>query len=224
MKLIDLLVKELPSRGGWPEEAEYCWQDFDKEVRPESSGFGFYLNELAENHRAMRSGNPEPGDTNCVTREQYEAAVAALQQEAWNGEGLPTVGTECEWQDKNTKQWQSVTVVYASEWVIVIRDHGLDAVELGIDIFGDEERKKFRPIRTEAECQREAVIDTLANLCHRGDPGDDAQSIYDAIAAHKITGVTLVPTVSQIVRAIEKCSREDAERIVALLNGGNITE
>lgn len=29
MKLIDLLVKELPKRGGWPEAANYVVQDYD---------------------------------------------------------------------------------------------------------------------------------------------------------------------------------------------------
>lgn len=76
MKLIELLVKELPKRGGWPERAKYAWQDWDKQVRPESHGLGFYANELADNHRRRGDANPEPGDDNCVTRAQYEAALA----------------------------------------------------------------------------------------------------------------------------------------------------
>lgn len=47
------------------------------------------------------------------------------------------------------------------------------------------------PVGREAERQREEVIDSIANLCHRGDPGDDATSIYNAIAAGNIPGVKL---------------------------------
>lgn len=73
MKLIDLLVKELPKRGGWPEGvADYkyyagsaiAFDEYDREVR------GFRLDIKISEKTASK-----------VTREQYESALAA--SEGW---------------------------------------------------------------------------------------------------------------------------------------------
>lgn len=119
----------------------------------------------------------------------------------WNGEGLPPVGTRCEWQDKNTKKWMAVTVTYLSEWVTVIReDKDGDAAEIAIENYGDEERINFRPIHTEAEHKRdEAVIHLTDAICMDGNVavvGQATASVYagrviDAIAAGRIPHITL---------------------------------
>lgn len=120
----------------------------------------------------------------------------------WNGDGLPPVGCECEWQDKNTKQWNPVKVVYASEWVTVIREinkeKGDDLVEIAIENYGDDARLKFRPTRSEAERKRH---DATQALCYAGGgigKVDESAGIgscwfdmYDAIAAGEIPGVKL---------------------------------
>ncbi|MBE9269767.1 hypothetical protein IRD59_24850 [Klebsiella pneumoniae] len=106
-----------------------------------------------------------------VTREQYEAT-------GWDGVGLPPIGVECEWQDKNTGEWQPVKVVYASEWVTVIREineeKGDDLVEIAIENYGDDARLKFRPLRTEAE----RAIDEMVRLS--GVSIGAAKILYDA--------------------------------------------
>lgn len=90
MKLIDVLVEELPKRGGWPEGAKCITQDRDWKVEPASchpsvakcdgDGFwflnssrigGFEVDALASDHT-----------TAIITREQYEAALAA-KNEGW---------------------------------------------------------------------------------------------------------------------------------------------
>lgn len=118
----------------------------------------------------------------------------------WNGEGLPPVGCECEWQDKNTKQWQPVKVVYASEWVTVVREineeRGDDLVEVAIENYGDDSRLKFRPIRSEAERKRDAAIEQMIKIATiyttKSLSLDLAlNSIYNAIAAGEITGMKL---------------------------------
>ena len=118
----------------------------------------------------------------------------------WNGDGLPPVGCECEWQDRNTKQWIKVSIVYASEWVTVIREDKIaDPVEISIENYGDEERKKFRPVRTEAEIKREEGIDGVVQFCinYHGYPKGAEQylrvatALYDAIAAGEIPHITL---------------------------------
>lgn len=73
MKLIDLLVKELPKRGGWPIKVTSIGQDYDRELMFYGRGkprTGIILNELAVDHR--KCGDSDKG----VTRSQYEAALA----------------------------------------------------------------------------------------------------------------------------------------------------
>lgn len=81
MKLIDLLVKELPKRGGWPEGALNATQDKDGEVC-------FSAGAVPEFGYAAWAGGDWCGNefytirasdyaTAIVTREQYEASLAA---------------------------------------------------------------------------------------------------------------------------------------------------
>ena len=115
---------------------------------------------------------------------------------AWDGEGLPTVGCECEWQDKNTKLWIPVVIAYSSEWVTVVRELKPlkvgDAVECCINNFGEEERLHFRPIRSEADNKRDAAISAIDAACLLiRDASKTAEAIYDAIAAGDIPGVKI---------------------------------
>lgn len=84
MKLIDLLVKELPARGGWPEGTEYAVQDIDGEIKfgkmiakllkPSSTGV-WHRGAQNEMDR-FNSTECEDWQTSIVTREQYEAAIS----------------------------------------------------------------------------------------------------------------------------------------------------
>ena len=74
MKLIDLLVKELPRRGGWPDGVTHIGQDYDRELRFYGRGeprTGIILDELAVDHRKI--GASDKG----VTKSQYDSALAA---------------------------------------------------------------------------------------------------------------------------------------------------
>lgn len=87
MKLIDMLVEELPKRGGWPEKVTHIGQDFDRELMFYGRGnvrSGIFLDQLAADHRK----HGEKGTK--ITREQYEAALAA-KNEGWIDWG----GGEC---------------------------------------------------------------------------------------------------------------------------------
>lgn len=191
MKLIDILVQELPKRGGWPEGVARLAQDPDGDLQKLSnrdawfmSGAGWngdgredFFGEYIKNMSIIA----EDHATAIVTRGQYEAA---LKQSVWDGTSLPPVGVECEWQDKNTKKWVGVLVVYASEWVTVIRENEpVDPVELAIENYGDEARRKFRPVRSE---RGEAIDELASTIC--GDIPDTgmatavmyATRIYDA--------------------------------------------
>lgn len=210
MKLIDLLVRELPKRGGWREDWMTITQDSDgylccwKYDDPKYNGFGWghisgkglsgYF--LFDDDDGLSCDNAE----SIVTRDQYQLALAASQKVEWSSDGLPPVGCECEWRDKNTKQWQPVKVVYASEWVTVIREinkeKGNDLVEIAIENYGDDARLKFRPIRSEADKKRDAVVEAIDYWLPEFIPYTPneyyhAKKLYDAIAAGKIPGVKL---------------------------------
>ena len=87
MKLIDLLVKELPRRGGWPEGVTHIGQDYDRELRfygRGEPGTGIIPDELAVDHRKI--GASDKG----VTKSQYEAALAASNDWIeWHGGECP---------------------------------------------------------------------------------------------------------------------------------------
>lgn len=201
MTLLELLVQELPKRGGWEFIGDSVFQDYDGELRVYYNGnsfTGIYL-ELCDCYRESGFSHSSLPDHGIVTREQYEAALAASKHPEWNGEGLPPVGTKCEWQDKNTKAWLPVLVVYQSEWVTVIREADkIDVVEIAIENYGDEACRQFRPIRTEAERKRKEIAQQMCNLFGNGIEIDEKEgygkawlNVYDGIAAGKIPGVKL---------------------------------
>lgn len=86
MKLIDILVEELPKRGGWHDDSDEMRQSqFDCEIYTESKFLpDFYVGERAEDN----------GIDNGVTREQYEAALAAKNDGwiEWSGGECPVPG------------------------------------------------------------------------------------------------------------------------------------
>lgn len=194
MTLLELLVKELPNRGGWPQGAVRAYQS-------EVDGEVYFFNKNEE-YTEENNGDDKwyfdstttRGAGNGITREQYEAA----QKPAWNGEGLPPVGTECESAQPGQINWNKFKVV---------------AVESG-SVFGfwyngtssalDGDKWLFRQIRTEADRKREEAV---AAICVAGGGlpfgtgrkiegskhvvGQAWFDVYDAIAAGKIPGVEL---------------------------------
>lgn len=89
MKLIDLLVRELPKRGGWPDGASNAWQStYDGEV--------YFCKENGHHSEGNNGGTKwyfeiafDRGIKHAVTREQYEEALAA--SEGW----IEWTGGEC---------------------------------------------------------------------------------------------------------------------------------
>lgn len=105
---------------------------------------------------------------------------------AWNGEGLPPIGCECEYTKESLpgNEWTQCTVDYVGASFVVYRDcYGVELTGIIGDI-------KFRPLRTEAERKRDEVRKAMYAAMDIVD-GDIADAIYDAIAAGKIPGVKL---------------------------------
>ena len=170
MKLIDLLVQELPKRGGWPDGIVKIHQDYDGEtwawLNHDSAERLFTLDQVATNARKFCKNEK---CENMVTRAQYEAA---LQQSIWDGTNLPPVGCDVEYH------------CYPDGWVtinIVARIKGATFIEWksgthkGGDIIrGDFPLERVRPLRTEAE----RAIDEMVRLS--GVSIGAAKILYDA--------------------------------------------
>lgn len=201
MKLIDLLVKELPKRGGWPDGAERASVgDFNGNSitvvfcfpRGYSNGFDVPF------QYTMTFSIPDccvnvATDYCMITRDLYESALAASQRPAWNGEGLPPCGVECEYRFPSVNYRSDFSrgkvIAYGNQKAFIERwssknefAHPLDNIE-------------FRPLRTEAEMKHEAVLESicavLEMVAQDYKRGDEAKLIYEAIAAGKIPGVKL---------------------------------
>lgn len=189
MKLIDLLVQELPKRGGWPKLVSRIHQDHDGEVygwTGLSCKLLFRTYIIAENCRPY---GLDESIENMVTHSQYESALAASKKPAWNGEGLPPAGCECESKQFSQVDWNKFKVV------AVCDGHVFGFWGGGVSTALDSKMWQFRPLRTQAEKKRDAAIEKIKELLmfdYGDDPRvNDATFIYDAIAAGKIPGVKL---------------------------------
>lgn len=102
----------------------------------------------------------------------------------WDGNGLPPVGCECEM--KRVTDWMPVTINFISIYHTIFTTFG------GTEDCYQTCSLQFRPIRTEAERQREAALKAMIAILQEGtSTEDDANNIYDAIAAGKIPGIML---------------------------------
>nr|DAQ24801.1 MAG TPA: hypothetical protein [Caudoviricetes sp.] len=110
----------------------------------------------------------------------------------WNGEGLPPVGTICEYSLAG-RVWSTCKIdLYVGTQGVVISCDVFEGIQY-VD-FAKYDDFEFRPLRTEAERAREDA-ETAIRTCLAGTGAGitplAAKGIYDAIAAGKIPGVKL---------------------------------
>jgi len=82
MTLLELLRRELPKRGGWPEGAERARQDDDREICFEGAcgvSYDFDVDEMSDDSLRWLNENNRATSDLYVTREQY---VSTLRTEA----------------------------------------------------------------------------------------------------------------------------------------------
>lgn len=104
---------------------------------------------------------------------------------AWNGEGLPPVGCECE--REVPRGWSRCRINYVSSSLIVYQ-----MLDSGNEYASTLSAFKFRTIRNEAERKREVEVDELIDAITLSLADIYAsQRFMDAIAAGKIPGVRL---------------------------------
>ncbi|WP_459853835.1 hypothetical protein [Citrobacter sedlakii] len=180
MKLIDVLVRELPKHGGWPvgvgdiEMLSDGTIYFDGDEAPES----FKLPQCDDGWSRLKSARDY---SNAVTREQYEAALAASKTK-WDGDGYPPVGCECE--IKRIAEWMPVTIKFISDYHTVFKTFG------GTEGCYQTCSLQFRPIRSEEDMKKEKSIKQLARIMAEPDT-HNASIIYSAIADGKVPGIKL---------------------------------
>lgn len=86
MTLLELLLQELPKRGGWPEGVDVVEQDSEGRLFEMDSDYcsDFKLKKCDDWFAGV------------VTKQQYESALTASQKQVWDGTGLPPVGAKVE--------------------------------------------------------------------------------------------------------------------------------
>lgn len=212
MKLIDLLVQELPKRGGWPEGAEHCGvKDFNGDSitiafcfpKGYSDGFDVPFRYTVTIHTAVHY---ESVETYCcmITRDLYESALAASQKPAWNGEGLPPVGEKVEFFINPKLGYRNAWIPDAgTEMEVVAHKTTTDGNNVAV-CYWDERGagrsccfvpESLKPVSTESERKHEAVLESICAVLEMVAQDykreDEAKLIYEAIAAGKIPGVKL---------------------------------
>lgn len=107
----------------------------------------------------------------------------------WGGEGKPAIGEKCEHHSGG--QWEVVTIAGIYENLVTgFTDYWMVKEDGSSYTVGNPYR--FRPIRSEADKNRDEAKHTIAELCRQAaSNGHAADLIYDAIADGKVRGVKL---------------------------------
>ncbi|WP_144814128.1 hypothetical protein [Enterobacter sp. DE0047] len=173
MKLIEILVRDLHKFGGWPAGAVECQRFVDE------ANIDFYdangnweedcfLKYGAFAQEAVRE-RTQPCQAESVTREQYEAALAASKEMlvnkpvAWDGQGLPTVGQRCDFYSALEGRWLPVQIEAVTKdgvaftWLTdELSYSGLDCVRT--------ENALFRAPLSAEEMARIGIIDNFIKI------------------------------------------------------------
>ncbi|MFU8540345.1 hypothetical protein ACNATH_14285 [Pseudomonas aeruginosa] len=111
---------------------------------------------------------------------EREATFEARPQEPWNGQGLPPVGTVCEYKYTHWPEYHQCEIRYISAASLIVYDHGQEQYYRTCDML-------FRPLLTpeqiaaeerSKECDRIFVI--LSSVEREGNRSDMAEALYDA--------------------------------------------
>lgn len=195
MKLIDLLVRELPKHGGWPEGAVECQRFVDEANIDFYDKNGNWDDDCLLTYGAIAAELVRKPVVSCeheqVTFDQYQSALAASQKAEWDGDGLPPVGVEFEYGTHRTK---AKCIGIGHHMIFASKgnpdDEESDYEEFMISILDSE----FYHARTDAQRKTDEALKMLELSIKFNRPKTDsdlAECIYDAIAAGKIPGVRL---------------------------------
>ena len=196
MKFIDILVREYKE---WPAGVHCITQDSDGDINWHNNKSTPLLNDLGRTWKCDSSWMDYFRDfeisddwrSAIITREQYEAALAASKTE-WDGKFPIPAGTEVEvhFDGDDSRVWTPFRVEYMSGEVIVLHDYRIDSVDAY-----KQRTLSFRPIRSEADKKRSEICDkiygALTTAEREGNRSDMAEAVYDAIAAGNVPGIRI---------------------------------
>lgn len=201
MKLIDILVRDLHKFGGWPEGAVECVRYIDEATIDFYDEHGNWPDDCSLTYGAIAKeicvSPNEPCQRETVMYSEYEAALAASKQE-WDGEGLPPVGCECEYETK-FDGWQPVRIELIKSEGIAFTWLSNSQAYNGLDCVGVQKSGSFRPKRQDAVRKRdEAVKEFVRQLIgcvdlHAMDKNQDAivrEKLYSMLPT--LPGVTVI--------------------------------
>ncbi|MCM7455843.1 hypothetical protein M8R64_10165 [Enterobacter hormaechei] len=183
MKLIDILVRELPDLGGWPPSTESLYQN--------AKGRLVGTQGCIVNTVDMKLSVVAEDTHRSVTRQQYEAALAASKPE-WGGEGLPPVGMEIEY--KFTKVNYRTDFSRGKVLAYGMHNAFMEHWSSKNEFIQPLDKIEFRPIRSEADKKRDDAIESMASLIdYRSGCSAKplAKWIFDEIAAGKIPHIRI---------------------------------
>lgn len=201
MEFIDILVRELPKRGGWPEGAVECVRFVDEATIDFYDEHGNWPDDCSLTYGPIATAicitPTEPCQRESVTLVEYEAALAASKTE-WDGEGLPPVGCECQYET-NGYGVKIVLVECITMDGIAFTWLGEDPKFSGLDCINIAQAHRFRPILSEADKKRDEVGLALYHAINWNAEGElvspsrmeDYKKAYDAIAAGKIPHIRI---------------------------------
>ncbi|HBL4908508.1 hypothetical protein [Enterobacter hormaechei] len=193
MKLIDILVQELPKLGGWPDgidDIEMLSDGtiyFNGDIAPDN----YKLTQCSDGWSRLKSAKDY---SNAVTREQYEAALAASKTE-WDGEGLPPVGVNAEvfFAVDTEPKWHSFLAKFIGE-NHVIALVGLEEISYKKDELLTSD-VKFAPLRSEWDRKLDEITQSILDILNdydfelvhiRSDQKRIATDIVERIASRMI--------------------------------------
>ncbi|HHA1718970.1 TPA: hypothetical protein ACOEGC_004668 [Enterobacter kobei] len=199
MKLIDILVQELPKRGGWIKGHYQCAQDKNGEVCFYTKGkihlvrYGMWSipGDSEATHdgesRVVTSLADDYAET-IVTCDEYESALAASKPE-WSGNGLPPVGMEIEYKftKVNYRTDFSRGKVLAYGMHNVFMEHWSSKNEFIQPL----DKIEFRPIRSEEDKKRDEIIEALKEWLGHAHGLYDLMQIYHLLNNGKIPHIRI---------------------------------
>lgn len=200
LKLIDILVKELPGRCGWPFGAKGAVQSpetrkiffFGGEEIPHLTGGGWRVVESWGMSDVFDyQSNYEAGDCNTavVMKNEYIDAIIDKnrRKRVWDGSGIPPVGSEFEyraWDSVLGEPWRRAKMKFQGDRFAIIEVDGLGemcAPLNALNTFRVIQDKRATAVKAMASAPKPCGH-ALLGIC---------EEIYDAIEAGKVPGVKL---------------------------------
>ena len=193
---------DVKHRCGAVSENQQAWPKRHKEsdviVNPLSNaGQAFWRHENSVmDIIAYRLHKPQQTERPEASEEDLNECIGQAPASAWNGEGFPPVGCECEYSLNGGKTWWKCKVdcIVGTQGVVMLCDTFEGVQYVQFSSYGNA--LKFRPIRSEAERKRDAAVEAIdwympEFITDTPNEYYHAKKIYDAIAAGKIPGVKL---------------------------------